>query len=109
MKKSYLFILCVFLSAISVSAQSLLNCNFTVAAKACINQEVKVTYTGGAPATATYLWNFDGAVIISGTGQGPYFVKWNTTGEKHVTLSIQSEGQTCNATKPVVVIELPAL
>jgi len=107
MKKSYTFILLFVLVALSVKAQNPLNCDFTVAEKACINQEVKVIYTGGAPSNATFLWNFDGAVIISGTGQGTYFIRWETTGEKHVTLSINFEGQTCTATRPVVVIEHP--
>jgi hypothetical protein len=109
MKKTYILIFLFFLVAFSVEAQSQLNCDFTVALKACINQEVKVTYTGGASANATFLWNFDGAAIISGTGQGPYFIKWDTTGEKHITLGIHLEGQTCTATRPVVVIEQPAL
>lgn len=109
MKKVYVFLLLCLLVSSSIVAQSLLNCSFTVAAKACISQEVKVTYTGGVSANATYVWNFDGATIISGTGQGPWFVKWATTGEKHITLNISFEGQTCTSTKPVVVIEQPAL
>lgn len=84
------------------------NCEFTVAPTACINQHVKVLYTGGASANATYTWNFDGAVIISGSGQGPYYVKWETTGEKHITLSIHFEGLSCTGTKPVHVIHQPA-
>ncbi len=84
------------------------NCEFTVAPKVCLNQHVKVIYTGGASANATYLWNFDGAVVISGSGQGPYYVKWETNGEKHITLSINWEGITCTLTKPVVVVVQPA-
>ena len=70
---------------------------------------MKVTYTGGTTANATYLQSFDGAQILSGTGQGPFFIKWDSTGEKHVTLSINLEGQTCAATRAVVVIEHPGL
>jgi hypothetical protein len=109
MKKHYLLILSFFLFASFVSAQSLVNCDFTVASKACIGQEVKVTYVGGTSGNATYLWNFDGGTVISGTGQGPYFVKWATAGEKHIVLSMQFEGQSCTATRPVVVIEQPAM
>jgi hypothetical protein len=109
MKKVYLVLLTSLLVSFTAMSQNLLNCSFTVAAKACIGQEVKVTYTGGVSVNATYVWNFDGATIISGTGQGPWFVKWATTGEKHVTLNISFEGQTCSSTNPVVVIEQPAL
>lgn len=114
MKKQYLltFIIVALIALIPVGARLqpiVLNCDFTVAATACVNQEVKVTYTGGVSPNATYLWNFDGATVISGSGQGPYFVKWNTTGEKHVVLTINWEGQTCTATRPVVVIEQPTM
>ncbi|MDP1623705.1 MAG: T9SS type A sorting domain-containing protein [Bacteroidales bacterium] len=109
MKKSYIFVLILFLTAISAKAQNPLNCDFSVAVKACINQHVKVLYTGGVSANATYTWNFDGAVIISGSGQGPYYVKWETVGEKHIVLTIHFESQFCTATKPVVVIEQPGL
>jgi hypothetical protein len=106
MKKKYLLLFFI-VFAFCVSAQNPLNCDFTVAAKACVDQEVKVTYVGGASANGTYTWNFDGATVISGSGQGPYFVRWTTIGEKHVTLTILLEGQTCTAMRPVVVIELP--
>lgn len=85
------------------------NCSFSLAQKACVQKEVKVTYTGGASPNATYLWNFDGAIVISGTGQGPYYVRWETPGEKHVVLSIQWEGQTCTETHAIVVVIQPSL
>ncbi|MCX6266289.1 MAG: hypothetical protein NTW16_02885, partial [Bacteroidetes bacterium] len=88
MKKRYSVFMVLLLIAMSSMAQSLVNCDFTVAVKACVNQEVKVTYTGDASANATYLWSFDDAQILSGTGQGPFFVKWDSAGEKHVILSI---------------------
>lgn len=109
MKKICLFFMSLFLVALSSEAQSQLNCDFTVNSKACLNQAATVIYTGGVSANATYLWNFDGAVIISGTGQGPYAVRWETIGEKHVTLSINFEGLTCTAARVVAVIEHPSL
>ena len=109
MKKVYALLLASVLFTLSSGAQNLLNCDFTVAAKACVHQEVKVTYTGGSSPSGFYHWNFDGAVIISGTGQGPFYVRWDTIGEKHVTLIITLEGQTCTATRPVVVVQMPAM
>jgi hypothetical protein len=84
-----------------------LSCEFTVASKVCKNQPVAITYTGGASSNATYTWNFDGAVVLSGSGQGPFSVKWETIGEKHVTLSITLEAQNCTVTRAVVVVEAP--
>ncbi len=109
MKKIYTVILLFSFFAFQAASQSLLNCDFTVSEHACINQEILVTYTGGASANANYLWNFDGATIISGTGSGPYFVKWADAGEKHITLTINFEGHTCTAPRLVVVVELPTV
>ena len=51
-----------------------------------------VTYTGSSPAGATYTWNFDGATIVSGSGQGPYTLTWNTVGTKNITLDVVDNG-----------------
>lgn len=107
--KTPLFVFLAIFASLAVMAQSQLNCDFTVASKACVNQQVMVTYTGGASANATYVWNFDGGVVILGSGQGPYKLKWETVGEKHITLTINFEGLTCTATRPVVVIEQPQM
>lgn len=61
---------------------------FTVSTPACLNQSVTVTYTGNAPAGATYNWNFGGGTIISGSGQGPYDIQWSTSGNHTVTLQV---------------------
>lgn len=95
-------------SPMQVHSQSYqLNCDFTVTSKACVQQEVHITYTGGANASASYEWNFDGAVILSGEGQGPYVIKWETAGEKHLSLTIHWELQTCTANRTSQVVERP--
>lgn len=111
MKKHYALITGLFLLTLILPAAAapLLNCDFTVAAKACVNQQVTVTYTGGAGANATYTWNFDGAIVVSGTGAGPYVIRWETAGEKHLSLSIQLELQTCSVNRTTTVVELPAV
>jgi len=86
-----------------------LSCDFTVTSNPCVEQTVHITYTGGAPATANYVWNFDSAVILSGTGQGPYEVKWLHQGEKHLTLALQWESQSCTASRLVIVHPMPAM
>ena len=59
-----------------------------------LNTNVVITYTGNAPGTATYTWNFDGGTASPGTGQGPQTVSWPTAGMKHVTLSVTNNGCT---------------
>jgi large repetitive protein len=65
---------------------------------ACAADEVTVTFDGVAPVGTTYEWNFTqiGAVVLSGSGPGPYVVKWNTPGVKTVTLELRTSAQTCN-------------
>ncbi|NQV01870.1 MAG: hypothetical protein HQ542_04445, partial [Bacteroidia bacterium] len=92
----------------TVRAQTL-TCTFSMAEMACLEQHVKVIYTGNAPENANYIWDFDGAVILEGSGQGPIWVKWLTTGEKHVTLTVHHELQTCTHTRAILIVEQPAL
>ncbi|MCX6304928.1 MAG: T9SS type A sorting domain-containing protein [Bacteroidetes bacterium] len=109
MKKSVTLIIVLFLAAFSVKAQNPLVCEITSAYKACVNEEVQVVDTGGFGVNATYLWNFDGAVIISGSGCGTYYVKWETPGEKHITLNVTLGAYTCSAAKTVVVVAQPSI
>ncbi len=61
----------------------------------CVGAGSAIGYTGNAPVTATYTWNFAGGTTISGSGQGPYSVSWSTPGSQIVTLGV-SIG-TCNS------------
>ena len=61
---------------------------FTIGSPQCLGQLITITFTGTAPPTCTYNWNFGGGTIISGSGQGPYQVQWNTAGNHNVTLQV---------------------
>ena len=83
--------------------------NFSLSENGCVNQKVDtIWYTGNAPWYATYTWNFDGAVILNGSGQGPYVVKWETTGVKSVTLTVHWETMIGDSTKQIHIKPLPA-
>lgn len=60
--------------------------------RVCVGAAATVTYTGSAGPLANYNWNFNGGVIQSGTGQGPFEVYWNTPGIKTITLSVVENG-----------------
>ncbi|MBP7497676.1 MAG: hypothetical protein KA792_08450, partial [Bacteroidales bacterium] len=51
-----------------------------------------VTFTGIASPSAIFNWDFGEAEIISGSGVGPYILKWSSTGKKTINLSIK---ETC--------------
>jgi len=84
-------------------------CFFNMAETGCVEQHIKITYTGNSQSSDSCLWNFDGAVILEGSGLGPYWVKWLTTGEKHVTLTIQENGETCTHTRTILIHPEPTL
>ncbi|MEP6675356.1 MAG: gliding motility-associated C-terminal domain-containing protein [Ferruginibacter sp.] len=68
------------------------------ASDVCPGKSITVNYTGNIPATALqyfYNWNWDGGNVISGSGRGPYVVKWNNTGTKTIILNIT--GTSCGA------------
>lgn len=74
----------------------------------CVSQTATITYTGFASPAANYTWNFAGASIISGSGQGPYQVKWNTSGPKNITLTVAENN--CTSTQysqQVTVYDIP--
>jgi hypothetical protein len=67
---------------------------FTMSEIACVNSEVKVTYTGNASSTAQYNWDFDNGSANPGIGPGPHTVIWDTPGTKTVSLIVTENGAT---------------
>jgi PKD repeat protein len=61
---------------------------FSLQSTLCSSDTALVTYTGSASSGAFYNWNFGGGMVISGTGQGPYQLRWNTSGDKIVSLAV---------------------
>lgn len=84
-----------------------LSSNFSLAEQGCVNHNMSVNYLGNAPASATYIWDFDSAVIISGSGQGPYVVKWETVGMKTVTLTVHYLAQISTTSKQTHIMPVP--
>lgn len=72
---------------------------FTTSNILCTGEHLFVTYTGNASQNATYNWNFNGATIISGTGQGQYEITWFTPGTYNVSLNSVSENG-CTSSSP---------
>jgi gliding motility-associated-like protein len=63
----------------------------------CEGEEVTITYTGNGQSDAAYLWDFDGATVISGSGAGPYQILYDDFGNKTISLSVSQN----NCTSPV--------
>ncbi|MEZ5173962.1 MAG: choice-of-anchor L domain-containing protein [Bacteroidia bacterium] len=83
--------------------------SFTIASPVCVDMPTTATYTGSANANATYVWDFGGADVIAGTGQGPYQVSWPAAGTFPVTLSVIANGCTSQPmTQQVNVFQIPS-
>ena len=82
-----------------------LSSDFQLPDTACIAHTVDIIYSGNASGSASYYWDFDGATIISGSGQGPYTVQWPIIGEKTVSLYVEESGNTSGTTTNNIYIE----
>ncbi|HYV94240.1 MAG TPA: PKD domain-containing protein [Chitinophagales bacterium] len=93
---------------VSVNVVPAPSSSFTIVpASPCFNELVTITYTGGG-AGNQFTWNFDGGTIISGSGEGPYVIQWQNTGDYIVTLSV-TNAFSCTQTEsiPVTINPLP--
>jgi hypothetical protein len=61
---------------------------FTMPDTICMGSNALITFQGTNSPTGTYYWNFDGGIVVSGSGPSNHTVYWNTPGPKNVTLSI---------------------
>jgi PKD repeat protein len=75
-------------SSASIIANPIPTSTFSLATAACSQDTVNIAYTGNASSAAFLNWDFDGGVILSGTGLGPYQVKWDSAGYRNVTLLV---------------------
>ena len=70
---------------------------FTFPATPCVSTNATISYTGSAPAGATYSWNFGvGATPATASTAGPHTVSWSSAGAKTISLTVTSG--TCSST-----------
>ncbi len=75
--------------------------DFSMDNQSCSSDTTLVTYTGSAPPTATYDWDFGAATVISGNGAGPYELQWSTAGFHNVSLSVDDICSSDTTTKSI--------
>lgn len=78
--------------------------SFVVNSPVNVGSHSTITYTGTASASAIYNWNFDLGTIISGSGQGPYQISWNTSGVKNISLNVTENGASSPQTTHQVTV-----
>lgn len=68
--------------------------NFSHSALNCSDSTTEITFTGRALATTSFTWDFNGGMILSGSGPGPYVIQWPDSGNYFVSLTL--DGPTCD-------------
>lgn len=87
---------------------------FTYLPVRCFGDETTITYLGnmtmvGAVANnATYVWDFDGGIVESGSGAGPYTVYWNNAEASTHAVTLHIEANGCVSEDTVVNIFTPS-
>ncbi|SFN20903.1 gliding motility-associated C-terminal domain-containing protein [Chitinophaga sp. YR627] len=76
----------------------------------CLGTGNTLTFTGTAGPAATYNWhNFAGATVQSGTGVGPYDIRFNAAGQYPVQLQITEDGCVSAMTTHTIVVSQPPI
>jgi gliding motility-associated-like protein len=86
-----------------------LSSSFQLISPGCEGSPNTITYTGNASSAAVFTWDFDGGIVISGSGSGPFLVSWPSSGIMQVSLSVSEGG--CNAPmniQPININPLPS-
>ena len=58
----------------------------------CVNGDNAISFTGTAIPGATYSWNFGNGTLVSGSGAGPYTVRWAVDGTATVSVLVSQNG-----------------
>lgn len=67
----------------------------------CINDPIRIRFSGVVEDGATFSWDFDGASVTEIVANEEYELSWNTSGQKNIILDI--EGQCNNVSDSISV------
>ncbi len=73
---------------------------------ACIGREINAALNGNTQ-NLDYLWAFDSADIVSGSGPGPYLLNWHSTGTKYIQVSTSNTCGTLSYSDSLNIYPLP--
>ncbi len=79
---------CTATASMIVNIQSTPEAHFDIKKDVCLNEEIRVQTDYDLMNLPEYTWNFGYATVLDGSGYGPYTLKWNTIGQKIVSLQL---------------------
>lgn len=92
---------CTHRDSVYVTVNPLPFATFNIDTSLCIGEETTLIYTGNNPAVS-FSWDFGTAQVISGSGAGPYQLKWNAEGDYPIVLSVTDSNGCGNASDAIV-------
>jgi len=72
----------------------------------CINDNLVVEYTGAYSGTPTFNWTFTEATAVSGSGEGPYYIRYASAGNKNISLTVTENGCTSSVAQKVQIVPI---
>ena len=73
----------------------------------CSNGFADIVYLGDASPDANYIWDFNGGIAVPGTGQGPHEVTWPDGGIYNISLVVEENNCTSDASTQTVEVDTP--
>ncbi|MFZ5941350.1 MAG: PKD domain-containing protein [Bacteroidota bacterium] len=70
---------------------------------ACLNDDLVVEYTGLYHVAPTFNWVFTDALLVSGSGEGPYNVRYGSAGNKTISLTVTEDGCSSSVSEKVQI------
>ncbi|MEM8906600.1 MAG: gliding motility-associated C-terminal domain-containing protein [Bacteroidota bacterium] len=101
--------LCNYSNSISITINPQPSADFVVVSPICEGDVTTITYTGNALLSSDFAWDFDGGLIQSGTGAGPYEIVWPTGGDKNISLNVAQSNCGSDPFVETVSVETPLL
>lgn len=95
------------MSTLPVAITDIPQVSISSVAPLCEGAQGNVNFTGVAGPTANYQWNFGNAIVISGSGSGPYSLQWNSPGNDQVLLTVTENNCTSSDTIDILVNQIP--
>ncbi len=95
---------CPYLDSVQVTIVDQPQAIFVLPERICVTETADLLYTGDQGQGYDYLWNFDGANIDAGSGQGPYTLSWDTPGMYEVSIITDNNG--CESDQFSLMIEV---
>jgi hypothetical protein len=94
----------VYYDTVYVDVLPVFDSPFDAPESACTQEVLTVSYTGNAPDTADFHWDFGGATVLSGSGPGPYQIVNNTIGSKTLALWVDGPGCASDTTVRIMAV-----